>query len=159
MDRSKSFDVNLLVKEILVVIQWVEFLTELVIWRTVSLLERGVFLSSVEIRAHLTLEVSLREETIAWNPMILWSWLISPGVLEAVGIGVREIEWHVGITIVDSIKLFAFHELMNVVLDHRTLSHSSNLSSCCFSLDAVTESKDVLKSTMLKSIWVHINHA
>ena len=45
------------------------------------------------------------------------------------------------------------------MLDDRALSNGSMRCTSSFTLDAVTESEDVLKALVLKSIRVHIDHA
>lgn len=91
--------------------------------------------------------------------MIIGSWLEVPGVLEAVSIRVAEIEWHVRVSIVDTVQLLTIHELLNVVLDNWVLGMSSMLSSSGISLNAVTKSKDILESSVLESVWVDIDEA
>lgn len=80
-------------------------------------------------------------------------------MLEVVSVGVAEVEWHVRITIIDTVQFFAIHELSNVVLDDWVLGMSSMLGSSGSSLNAVTESKDILESSVLEGIWVDIDEA
>ena len=77
-----------------------------------SLLERSVVDSLGKVRLHLSSEVPLGEETIGWNPMVVLCCLKAPGVLEASGVRVREVEWHIGESIVDGIQLFTLKELL-----------------------------------------------
>ena len=153
----ESLDVHTLLKKVLIVLQWVVSWVEVLIWRSVSLLERGVRDTLGKVGLHLSSEVPLGEEAIGWNPMVVLGSLISPGVLEAGGMRVREVEWHISESIIDGIALLTLEELLQVVLDNWALSVGSMLSSSDLSLDAVTEGKDVLESGMLKSVWVHIN--
>ena len=153
----ESLDVHTLLKKVLIVLQWVVSWVEVLIWRSVSLLERCVGDTLGKVGLHLSSEVPLGKEAIGWNPMVVLSGLISPGVLEAGGVRVREVEWHISESIIDGIALLTLEELLQVVLDNWALSVGSMLSSSDFSLDAVTEGKDVLESGMLKSVWVHVN--
>lgn len=91
--------------------------------------------------------------------MVLWCGLVVPSVLEAGGVGVRQVERHVGVAVINSIQFLAVHELEQVVLHNWNLSVHSMLSSRRLSLDAVTESEDVVKARVLQSVWVHVNHA
>lgn len=153
----ESLDVHTLLKKVLIVLQWVVSWVEVLIWRSVSLLERCVGDTLGKVGLHLSSEVPLGKEAIGWNPMVVLSGLISPGVLEAGGVRVREVEWHISESIIDGIALLTLEELLQVVLDNWALSVGSMLSSSDLSLDAVTEGKDVLESGMLKSVWVHVN--
>jgi hypothetical protein len=153
----ESLDVHTLLKKVLIVLQWVVSWVEVLIWRSVSLLERGVGDTLGKVGLHLSSEVPLGKEAIGWNPMVVLGSLISPGVLEAGGVRVREVEWHISESIIDGIALLTLEELLQVVLDNWALSVGSMLSSSDLSLDAVTEGKDVLESGMLKSVWVHVN--
>ena len=110
-----------------------------------------------EVGLHLSSEVPLGEEAIGWDPMVVLCWLIAPSVLEAGGVRVREVEWHIGESIIHSVALFALEELLQVVLDNWALGVGSMLSSSDLSLDAVTEGEDVLESGVLESVWVHIH--
>ena len=153
----ESLDVHTLLKKVLIVLQWVVSWVEVLIWRSVSLLERCVGDTLGKVGLHLSSEVPLGKEAIGWNPMVVLSGLISPGVLEAGGVRVREVEWHISESIIDGIALLTLEELLQVVLDNWALSVGGMLSSSDLSLDAVTEGKDVLESGMLKSVWVHVN--
>jgi hypothetical protein len=153
----ESLDVHTLLKKVLIVLQWVVSWVEVLIWRSVSLLERCVGDTLGKVGLHLSSEVPLGKEAIGWNPMVVLSGLISPGVLEAGGVRVREVEWHISESIIDGIALLTLKELLQVVLDNWALSVGGMLSSSDLSLDAVTEGKDVLESGMLKSVWVHVN--
>ena len=157
MSVLESLDVHTLLKKVLIVLQWVVSWVEVLIWRSVSLLERCVGDTLGKVGLHLSSEVPLGEEAIGWNPMVVLSGLISPGVLEAGGVRVREVEWHISESIIDGIALLTLEELLQVVLDNWALSVGGMLSSSDLSLDAVTEGKDVLESGMLKSVWVHVN--
>ena len=157
MSVLESLDVHTLLKKVLIVLQWVVSWVEVLIWRSVSLLERCVGDTLGKVGLHLSSEVPLGKEAIGWNPMVVLSGLISPGVLEAGGVRVREVEWHISESIIDGIALLTLEELLQVVLDNWALSVGGMLSSSDLSLDAVTEGKDVLESGMLKSVWVHVN--
>ena len=157
VDVSKGIDINSLLNKVLIVLQWVVSWVEVLVWWSMSLLERSVVDSLGKVRLHLVSEVPLCEEAIGWNPMVVLGSLKAPGVLEAGGVGVREVEWHIGESIIDGIALFTFKELLQVVLDNWALSVSGVLGSSGLSLDAISEGEDVLKSRVLKGVWVHIN--
>ena len=147
MSVLESLDVHTLLKKVLIVLQWVVSWVEVLIWRSVSLLERGVRDTLGKVGLHLSSEVPLGEEAIGWNPMVVLCGLISPGVLEAGGVRVREVEWHISESIIDGIALLTLEELLQVVLDNWALSVGSMLSSINLSLDAVTEGREVLLSS------------
>lgn len=137
------------------VIDWVE----VVMWWTNSLLERGVLFVHGEVRGDGSGEIEVREEAVAWNEVVLWCGFIIPQMREAGGVGVRKVEWHVGVTIIDTIELLTVQEVFEVVLDDWALSLSSVLGSGSLSLNAITEGENVLISFVLKSVSVNINHA
>jgi len=85
------------------------------------------------------------------------SWLIVPQMLEVSGVGVREIEWHVSVSIINGIALLSFQKLFHVMFHDWALSMGSILGSSGFSLDAISESEDVFESGVLKSVWVNID--
>lgn len=91
--------------------------------------------------------------------MVVSCWLEVIVMLEVVSIRVTEVEWHVRITIIDTVQFFTIHELLNVVLDDGVLGMSSMLGSSGISLNAVTEGKDILESSVLEGIWVDIDEA
>ena len=152
----EGLDIHTLFKKVLVVLQWVVSWVEVLIWRSVGLLEGGVVDTLGKVGLHLSSKVPLGEQAIGWDPMVVLCWLIAPGVLEASGVGVREVEWHISESIVDGVALFTLEELLHVVLDNWALSVGGVLGSSDLSLDAVTEGEDVLESGVLKSVWVHI---
>jgi hypothetical protein len=128
-------------------------------WWSIILLEGGKSFTLLEVGFHLRVEISLREKTEGWNPVVVSCWLEVIVMLEVVSIGVTEVEWHVRITIIDTVQFFTIHELSNVVLDDGVLGMSSMLGSSGRSLNAVTESKDILESSVLEGIWVDIDEA
>ena len=89
--------------------------------------------------------------------MVPGSWLIVPQMLEVSGVGVREIEWHVSVSIINGIALLSFQKLFHVMFYDWALSMCSILGSSGFSLDAISESEDVFESGVLKSVWVNID--
>jgi len=91
--------------------------------------------------------------------VVVSCWLEVIVMLEVVSIRVTEVEWHVRITIIDTVQFFTIHELLNVVLDDGVLGMSSMLGSSGVSLNAVTEGKDILESSVLEGIWVDIDEA
>mgnify|MGYP006866641861 CR=1 FL=1 len=156
---SQGLDVNTSLLQVLVVLEWVESLVVVLVWRAVVLLERSVGFASLEVLLHLSSEVPLGKQAEVWHPVVVGGGLVVPGVLEVGSMGVRKVEWHVGVSIVDSIQLLSVHEPLQVVFDNWALSVGCVLSSCSLSLDSITESEDVLESLMLEGVWVHINQA
>ena len=156
---SQGLDVNTSLLQVLIVLEWVESLVVVLVRRAVVLLERSVGFASLEVLLHLSSKVPLGKQAEVWHPVVVGGRLVVPGVLEVRSMGVRKVEWHVGVSIVDSIQLLSVHEPLQVVFDNWALSVGSVLSSCCLSLDSITESEDVLESLMLEGVWVHINQA
>jgi hypothetical protein len=70
---------------------------------------------------------------------------------------VREIEWHVSVSIINGIALLSFQELFHVMFHNWALSMGGILGSSGFSLDAISESENVFESGVLKSVWVNID--
>lgn len=159
MDSLEGFNVDLLLEEVLVGLKWVIHGIEVSMWWSIILLEGGKSFTLLEVGFHLRVEISLREKTEGWNPVVVSCWLEVIVMLEVVSIGVTEVEWHVRITIIDTVQFFTIHELSNVVLDDGVLGMSSMLGSSGRSLNAVTESKDILESSVLEGIWVDIDEA
>jgi hypothetical protein len=81
--------------------------------------------------------------------VVSWSGFVVPGVLEAGGVRVGEVEWPVSVTIIDSIQFLTFHDW--------ALSVSGMLGSSGFSSNSITKSEDVLESRVLESVWVDID--
>jgi hypothetical protein len=79
-------------------------------------------------------------------------------VLEVGGIGVTKKEWHEGVSIIDGVEFLAVEEVLHVVLDDRALVDGSSHGSGGVHADAVTKGENVLKSSVLKSIWVNVNN-
>ena len=78
--------------------------------------------------------------------MVLGSWLVVPGVLEVGSVGVGHVEWHVGISIIDTVQFLTVEELAEVVLNDWALSKSGVHGSSGLSLDGITPSEDVFVS-------------
>lgn len=155
----ERLNVDTLLQQVLIVLQWVIGWVEVLIRRSVSLLERGVLDTLVQISLHLVAEVPLGEQTVGWYPMVVLCGLIVPQVLEAGGMRVRKVEWHVCESIVDRIALFSLEELLQIVLHDWALSVGGMLGSCDLSLDAISKGENVLKSLVLESVWVHIDES
>ena len=91
--------------------------------------------------------------------MVLGGWLEVPQVLEARHIRVAEVERHVCVAVIDCIELLSFKESSHIVLNNWSLSLSSDLSPRSFTLDAVSEGEDIIKSFVLECVRIYINHA
>jgi hypothetical protein len=154
----QSLDVDLLAKQVLVLLQWVVGCTELVVRWTDILLEAAELFGLLHVALDGVVEVLLRELTVIWYPVVQWCWLVVPKMLEASHVGVAEHEWQVRVAIVDSTKLLTLKECLNVVFDNWSLNVSGVLSSCSLTVNAVTESENVVESLMLKSVWAYIDH-
>ncbi len=130
---------------------------KVVVGGTVALLEVGELLAHGHLALHHAAEVPSGEQTIVRNAMVQSMRLVVMKMLEVRGIRVTKIEWHIGVTIIDSIEVTALHELLNIVLDDGGLVDSSSLGSSSVDTDAITESEDVLEALVLKSVGVNIN--
>jgi hypothetical protein len=84
-------------------------------------------------------------------------WLEVIQVLEAGGIRVTEEEWQECISVINSVKLFAFKELLQVMLNNWCLMDCSGLCPGSVDTNAITESEDVLEALVLESVGVHVN--
>jgi hypothetical protein len=82
--------------------------------------------------------------------------LVVVQVLEITGIRVAEIEGKERVSIIYAVQFLAIHELLNILLDNRSLVDSSCLSSGGIDTNAITKGEDVLITLVLKSIWVDI---
>lgn len=157
VNSSQCFNIDISGLEDLVVFQWVECLREMTVWWSMILLEWSVFNSSSELRFQLIIEITFCEEAILWESMVVWCWLIIPGMRESSSMGVTHIEREIGKSIIDSIKFSSSKEFQKIIFDNWVLSHSSSVGSCGISSNGISESKDVFKSLVLKSILVDIN--
>ena len=93
------------------------------------------------------------------HPVVPRGWLVIIQVLEAAHVRVSEVEWHIGVSVVDCTELFSFEEGLYIVLHDRCLNVGSVLSPRRLSIDAITESKNVGISLMLESVRANINHS
>lgn len=75
--------------------------------------------------------------------------LVVMQVLEVGSILVAKVEWHVGVTIINSVQVSAFQELLDVVFNDWGLIDGSSLSTGDFTSDTISESEDVLKTLVL----------
>lgn len=155
----EGLDVNSLGDEVLVLVQWVVGGAEPVVGWAVCLLEARILLGLLHIALDRVVEVLLRELAVVGYPVVQWCWLEVPQVLEAAHVGMAEIEWHVGVAVVNSTQLLALQEGLHVVLHNWCLCVGSVLSPCDLAVNAVTKSEDIIVSLMLQSVWAHINHA
>ena len=80
-------------------------------------------------------------------------------MLEAASIPGSIEEWHVSVSIIDSIALSAVKELENVVLHNWILSLSSIHRSGSISRNCITKSKYVLILPVLKCVSIHIDES
>ena len=79
-------------------------------------------------------------------------------MLEAGHVIVRQIEWHVGISVVDSTKFTSFKVGLQVVLYNWGLNVSCVLSTSSLTIDAVTKGEDIVVDLVLECVWAHIDH-
>jgi len=121
------------------------------------LLHASILKSISEVASNLSTEVEITKETVRWNPVVHRCWLEIVEVLEAGGGTLGKIEWHVRVTIIDTVKLLTSQEVLNVVLDDWALSTGSGLSPGSISSNCITESEDIIESLVLESIRVHVN--
>lgn len=146
-----------LVLEDLVMLERVERSTVSVVRGTVGLLETSIGVGGLNTTVHHSFEVDVREDAVVGDSMVHGVGLEVVQVLEASSVGLTKDQRHEGVSIVDSVAVFAFHEIEKVVLDNRVLSHSSILGGGGTSGGAVTESENVLEYLVLKSVLVDVN--
>ena len=158
LELADALERDLSALEVVVVLEGHVARGEVVVGRTVALLEVGELLTHGHLALKHAAEVPSREEAIVRKGVVHRVRLIIVEVLEVRGIGVTKIERHEGVTIINSIKLAAFHELLNIVLNNWSLVNGCSLGSGGVNANAVTESKDVLETLVLKSIWVNVNN-
>jgi hypothetical protein len=130
-----------------------------VVGRTVGFLEAGELLSHLHLTLHHSAEVPSGEDAVLRNHVVLWVWLEVIQVLEAGCIRVTEEEWQECIAVINSVKLFAFQELLQVMLNNWCLMDGSGLCPGSVDTNAITESEDVLEALVLKSVGVHVNYS
>jgi hypothetical protein len=91
--------------------------------------------------------------------MVHRGWLIIMKMLEATSIPGSIEEWHVSVSVIDSIAFFAVKVLENVVLHDWILSLSSIHRSGSISRNGVTKSKYVFILIVLKCVSIHIDES
>ena len=91
--------------------------------------------------------------------MVHRGWLKVMKMLEAASIPGSIEEWHVSVSIIDSIALSAVKELENVVLHNWILSLSSIHRSGSISRNGITKSKHVFILPVLKCVFIHIDES
>jgi hypothetical protein len=91
--------------------------------------------------------------------MVHRGWLIVMKMLEATSIPGSIEEWHVSVSVIDSIAFFAVKVLENVVLHDWILSLSSIHCSGSISRNGVTKSKYVFILIVLKCVSIHIDES
>ena len=157
LEHADILNRNLSALEVIVVLEGHIARGEVVVGGTVALLEVGELFTHGHLALHHAAEVPSGEQAVVRNAMVHSMRLVVMKVLEVRGIRVTKIEWHIGVTIIDSVKVTALHELLNIMLDDGGLMDSSSLGSSSVDTDAITESEDVLEALVLKSVGVHIN--
>ncbi len=101
-----------LAEEIFVVLEGSISGAELVVWRAITLLEAGVFVSHTHLSLHHTSEVPSSWETVMGYDVVHGCWLVVVVVLETGSVGVPEEEWHEGVSVVDGVEFVTFKELL-----------------------------------------------
>ena len=91
--------------------------------------------------------------------MVHRGWLKVMKMLEAASIPGSIEEWHVSVSVIDSIAFSAVKELENVVLHDWILSLSSIHRSGSISRNGITESKYVFILLVLKCVSIYIDEA
>lgn len=157
MEALELLNIDSLGGKVLVALKWVVGWVPVPVWWSRVLLEGGVLVTQLLVSSHLPLEVSLGEETVRWAPVVVSCWLVIVEVREAGSVGVGEVEWHVGETVIDTVELLALHEGLDVVLDNWALSEGGVLGSSGVHIDGITEGEDVVESRVLEGVWVHVN--
>lgn len=140
---------NLSSLEVIIVLKWHVFRIEVIVWGSVVLFEACEFLTHLHLTLKHSAEVPSGEQTVVRNSVVKSCWLVVMVVLEAGSVRMTKEEWHESVTIIDSIQLFTFQELLKIVLNDWSLMNSSSLSSSGVDTNAISESKNVIKSLML----------
>jgi hypothetical protein len=96
-----------------------------VVGRTVGFLEAGELIARLHLTLHHSAEVPSGEDAVLRNHVVKHVWLVVIQVLEAGSIRVTEEEWHECIAVINTVKLFAFHELLQVMLNNWGLMDGS----------------------------------
>lgn len=78
-------------------------------------------------------------------------------MLEVASIRVAKVEGKEGVSVIDSVQFLAIHELLNILLDNRSLVDSSSLGSSSVDSNAISEGEDVLITLVLEGVWIDIN--
>ena len=91
--------------------------------------------------------------------MVHRGWLKVMKMLEAASIPGSIEEWHVSVSVIDSIAFSAVKELENIVLHDWILSLSSIHRSGSISRNSITKSKYVLILPVLKCVSIHIDES
>ena len=159
VNASQLLNIDALGLKVLVALKWVIRWVPAPVWWPMILLEGSVLVSLLLVGAHLPLEVSLGEQTVGWAPVVVGGWLVVVQVGEAGGVGVREVEWHVGVSVVDAVQLLALHEGLYVVLHDWALGEGGMLCSSGVHIDGISKGENVGKSLVLKGVWVDINES
>lgn len=145
--------------EVLVLLERVEGLWEVVVWGTVSLVERAVLHTSTGLSIEQATVVEVGEHAVVGNHMVERCWLVIVQVSEFSGTAGAEEEWQLGVAVVDAVNFLSVQELEQVVLNNWVLTHGTDLGSRGLSSNAVTEGEDVLEARVLEGVLVDVNHA
>jgi hypothetical protein len=147
---------NVSTLEVIVMLERSPSRGEMVVRRTMSLFEAREFLTHSHLRLKHSSKVPSREDAVVRDSMIHRVRLVVVQVLEITGIRVAEIEGKERVSIIYAVQFLAIHELLNILLDNRSLVDSSCLGSGGIDTNAITKGEDVLITLVLKSIWVDI---
>jgi hypothetical protein len=131
---------------------------ELIVGRTVTLLEAWVFRVLALATLEHSSEVESWEDTVVGNNMVFPVGLEVIEVLETSSIGVTKEEGQESVSIINGIELLSFHKVFQVVLDYWFLVNSSSLGSCSVNINTITEGENILIFLVLKSEGVNTDH-
>ena len=148
---------NVSALEVVVVLKRSPSRSKVVVRRTMSLFEAREFLSHLHLGLHHSSEVPSREDAIVGNGVIQSMRLVIVQVLEVASIRVAKVEGKEGVSVIDSVQFLAIHELLNILLDNRSLVYSSSLGSSCVDSNAISEGEDVLITLVLEGVGIDIN--
>lgn len=129
----------------------------MVVWRSVVLGHALEGCSGLFVAVLLPMVVSIADNTISWLPVVVCVSFIVMEMREGSGVRVAHQQWPVGVSIVDTIAFFTFHKSQDIVLHNWALSLGSDLRSGNIRFNGITEGKNVVKSFMLKSVWINID--
>ena len=158
-ELTKTSGINVVVQKIVILVKRKVLRVKPVVRRSMASFESCIFLGLLLSFLHLVAEVGTGKDSVMGNTMILPCGLVVVSMTEVGSVGHAKDKRHIGISIINTVQLFSTQILFHVMLNNWALVKSSMLSSSGIDIGAISESKDILKSLVLKSVSVHIYKA